>query len=48
MQREGLMLSLLNIRSSPHSLGNRAPCYFPLEPEQGEEGAEEQAGSEQD
>lgn len=48
MQREGLMLSLLNIKSSPHSLGNRAPCYFLLGLEQGEEGAEERGGSEQD
>lgn len=41
MQREGLLLSLLDTKSSPYSLGNRTPYYFPLDLEQGEEGAEE-------
>lgn len=36
-----MLLFLFNIKSSPHSLDNRTPCYFPLDPEQGEEGAEE-------
>lgn len=42
VQKAGLQLSLLNIKSSPHSLDNRTPCYFPLDLEQGEEGAKEQ------
>jgi hypothetical protein len=35
MQREGLPFSLLSIKSSLHSLGNRRPCYFLLDLEQG-------------